>query len=191
MTIHLFNSLLTMINILQMTTDLNTIPFKNSNIFSNKFVVEHSNYNTIFSDNKVYHNLKCWKSNCLFSMYLENDNKDNQIFSLDFLIDKYDNYIKIENIIVNNDFYENKYKEYFTHKKVLKPDETKLIYKTLIKFVENYAIKERCNRIIIDIHNNLERYNEELKEFGFKPTNKTCLLNPFWIEAEKNDYEII
>ena len=45
------------------------------------------------------------------------------------------------------------------------------------------------NKITIDIHSNLNRYNYELKNEGFVITNKRCYSNPFWIEAEKNVYK--
>jgi hypothetical protein len=192
MTLQIFNSLLTMTSVLRLTTDLNSIPKKNilnTPILSNKFVVKHNYYNMIYKNNIEYHNLKCWKSICLFDFNLENQKDENLIFVLEFNINKDDinnQFIKIDNIIINNDFYDNKhneiYKNLFFH---LNNDETKLISTNLITFLENYAIKNKINKIIIDIHSNLERFNYELKELGFIPTNRKCLLNPFWIEAEK------
>ena len=135
----------------------------------------------IYKNNIEYHNLKCWKSICFLNFDLENQKDENLIFLLEFNINN--QFIKIDNIIINNDFYDNIhneiYKNLFFH---LNNDETKLINISLITFLENYAIK---NKIIIDIHSNLERFNYELKELGFIPTNRRCLLNPFLIEAEK------
>jgi hypothetical protein len=68
---------------------------------------------------------------------------------------------------------------------LLKNDETKLILKSLINFIENFAKKNNINKIVIDIHNNLERFNYELKNLGFIITEKISLINPFWLEAEK------
>jgi len=192
MTLQIFNSLLTMTSVLRLTTDLNSIPKKNilnTPILSNNFVVKHNYYNMIYKNNIEYHNLKCWKSVCFLNFNLENQKDENLIFLLEFNINKDDinnQFIKIDNIIINNDFYDNIhneiYKKLFFH---LNNDETKLISTSLITFLENYAIKNKINKIIIDIHSNLERFNYELKELGFIPTNRRCLLNPFWIEAEK------
>ena len=84
---------------------------------------------------------------------------------------------------INNDFYDKKDK---INKKILLDDETNLIRISLLKFIENWAIKENIHKIIIDIHSNLERYNYELLNLGFIPNfSKKCKLNTFWIEAEK------
>jgi hypothetical protein len=64
-------------------------------------------------------------------------------------------------------------------------DETILIKKSIIKFIENFAIKENINKIIIDVHNNLERYNYELKDLGFILNYNINNINPYWIQAEK------
>jgi hypothetical protein len=192
MTIHIFNSLLTMTTALRLTTNLNSIPknnILNTLILSDNFVVKHKYYNIMFKNNIEYHNLKCWKSMCIFNFNLEYEKEENLIFSLDFNINKNDlnnQFIKIENIIIDNDFYDTKYNEIY--KKLnfyLNDNETKLIGKSLIIFIENYAIKNKINKIIIDIHSNLERFNYDLKDLGFNPTERRCLLNPFWIEAEK------
>jgi hypothetical protein len=177
---------------LRLSTDLNSIPknnILNSPILSDKFAVKHKHYNVMFKNNIEYHNLKCWKSMCFFNYNLENQKEENLIFLLDFNINKNDinnQFIKIENIIIDNDFYDTKYNEIY--KKLnffLNNDETKLIGKSLIIFLENYAIKNKIKKIIIDIHSNLERFNYDLKDLGFIPTDRRCLLNPFWIEAEK------
>lgn len=84
---------------------------------------------------------------------------------------------------INNDFYDKKNK---IKKILLLDEETNLIRISLLKFIENWAIKENIHKIIIDIHNNLERFNYELLNMGFIPNfSKKCKLNPFWIEAEK------
>jgi hypothetical protein len=177
---------------LRLTTNLNSIPknnILNTLILSDNFVVKHKYYNIMFKNNIEYHNLKCWKSMCIFNFNLEYEKEENLIFSLDFNINKNDlnnQFIKIENIIIDNDFYDTKYNEIY--KKLnfyLNDNETKLIGKSLIIFIENYAIKNKINKIIIDIHSNLERFNYDLKDLGFNPTERRCLLNPFWIEAEK------
>ena len=188
MTIQLFNSILTMTTILKITSDIDKIlPAKhllNTALYSNNYIVEQNNYN--IRNLIEYHNIRCWKSNCIFNLYIENPDNDNMIFSLDFSINKDDinnTFIKIDYMNINNDFYDKKDK---INKKILLDDETNLIRISLLKFIENWAIKENIHKIIIDIHSNLERYNYELLNLGFIPNfSKKCKLNTFWIEAEK------
>jgi hypothetical protein len=179
---------------LKLNTDLYSIMPKpsiyNTQLYSNNFIVKHNNYNIKFRNNIEYHNIKCWKSNCIFQYYIQNSNDANIIYSLDFNInkdDKENTFIKIDNLYTNNEYYDIKYYDYYEKPiyKLLTNQENKLIRESLINFIENWAIKENINKIIIDIHSNLERYNYELKDLGFIPTNRCCLLNPYWIEAEK------
>ena len=188
MMIYFLRSLLTLTNIIKLTTDIDKIlPAKhllNTALYSNNYIVEQNNYN--IRNLIEYHNIRCWKSNCIFNLYLENPDNDNIIFSLDFSINKDDinnTFIKIDYMNINNDFYDKKDK---ISKKILLDDETNLIRISLLKFIENWAIKENIHKIIIDIHSNLERYNYELLNLGFIPNfSKKCKLNTFWIEAEK------
>ena len=188
MGIHFLSSLLLLTAILKLTTDINKIlPAKhlfNTALYSNNYIVEQNNYN---AGNLIqYHNIKCWKSNCIFNFYIENPHYNNMIFSLDFSINKDDinnTFIKIDYMNINNDFYDKKNK---IKKILLLDEETNLIRISLLKFIENCAIKENIHKIIIDIHSNLERFNYELLNMGFIPNfSKKCRLNPFWIEAEK------
>ena len=190
MTIHFFSSLLTLTSILKLSTDISKIlPEKhlfNTAIYSNNYVLEHNYYNTKFRNLIEYHNINCWKSNCIFNYYIEKSDYNNIIFSVDFSINKDDinnSFIKIDFMDINNDFYCKKDK---IRNILLLDEETNVIRISLLKFIENWAIKEKINKIIIDIHSNLERYNYELLNLGFIPNfNKKCKLNPYWIEAEK------
>ena len=188
MVIYFLRSLLTLTAILKLTTDIDKIlPAKhlfNTALYSNNYIVEQNNYN--IRNLIEYHNIRCWKSNCIFNLYIENPDNDNIIFSLDFSINKDDinnTFIKIDYMNINNDFYDKKNK---IKKILLLDEETNLIRISLLKFIENWAIKENIHKIIIDIHSNLERFNYELLNMGFIPNfSKKCRLNPFWIEAEK------
>jgi hypothetical protein len=92
-----------------------------------------------------------------------------------------DNDIKIEYLNINNDYYSNKFNEL----KILTNDECFLLKNAIFNYIEHDAYKNSKNKIIIDIHSNLERYNNELKDLGFINTNRKCLDNSFWYEAEK------
>ena len=207
MTIQLFNSLVDMTSLLRISTNINKfiLPFV---IFSNNFVLKHSDYNIKFRNSVEYHNIKCWKSNCILNYHIKDEDEDdnNRIFKLDFTIN--DSFIKINYLDINNDFYNKKYNYYYIsdynnyisyynkkyNKKynyyyksnsLLTNDEVKMVRMSLIKFVENWGIKKNINKIIIDIHSNLERYDEEFKDLGFNITENKCLLNPYWFIAEK------
>jgi len=189
MTIQLFNSLAAMTTVLKVSIDINKfiLPFF---IFSNNFVLEHKYYNTKFRNSIEYHNIKCWKSKCILNYHIEDDYDNNRIFKLDFSINnddtnKNNSFIKIDYIDINNDFYNRKYYYYSKTKKLLNNDEVKLIIISLIKFIENWAIKKNIKKIIIEIHSNLERYNEEFKDLGFIITENKCLLNHYWVVIEK------
>jgi len=146
-----------MTTILRLSTDINLfVPkstFFNTPFISKKYIVKHTNYNTMFCNSIEYHNLKCWKSYCIFNNRIDNFNEDNMIFLLEFNINKNDinnPYIKIDYLQVNN-------------------DENKIIIKSLMNYIENWAIKENINKIIINI--NL---------LGFIPTNKKLkIINKF------------
>ena len=184
MTIQLFNSLVDMTSLLRISTNINKfiLPFV---IFSNNFVLKHSDYNIKFRNSVEYHNIKCWKSNCILNYHIKDEDEDdnNRIFKLDFTIN--DSFIKIDYLDINNDFYNKKYNYYYKSNSLLTNDEVKMVRMSLIKFVENWGIKKNINKIIIDIHSNLERYDEEFKDLGFNITENKCLLNPYWFIAEK------
>ena len=170
MTIQIFNSILSLSIALKSSKSFEQLSL--FPIYSNKYILEHEIFNN-------YHNLKCWKSPCLFDCYLNCELENNIIFLLDININK--NFIRINHLFVNNDYYDKN----TSYNKLLNDEENKLILKNLIKFIENIAIKKNINKIIIDIHTNLNRYNNELKELGFIPNYKS-IFNPYWIQAEKN-----
>lgn len=190
MKIQKFNSILTMATVIKLSTDINKLISKkhlfNTAIYSNNYIVEHNKYTLKFSNSIEYHNLKCWKSYCIFNYHIENENDNNMIFNLDFIINKDNrdnNFIKIDYLEITNDFYNKKYYDY--SKNLLNDDEVKLILYSLITFIENWAIKKNIKKIKIEIHSNLERYNEEFKHLGFIIKENKKLFNSNWIEIEK------
>jgi hypothetical protein len=181
-----------MTTILKLSTDINKIlPKKhlfNTAIYSTNYIVEHNKYNTEFRNLNEYHNIKCWKSHCIFDYHIEDENDNNRIFNLDFIINNEDvdnTFIKIDYLEINNDFYNKKFFDYSNLRILLQNDEVKLIRISLINFIENWAIKKNIKKIIIELHSNLERYNEEFKDLGFNIVENKKLLNQYWIEAVK------
>lgn len=124
------------------------------------------NYTLKINNNDKYKTIKAYKN-------------DNLILSLNYYFTN-DN-IKIEYLNINNDYYTNK----FNKKKILTDDEFILLKNALFDYIENEAYNNNKTKIIIDIHNNLERYYYELEVLGFIKTERRCIDNYFWFEAEK------
>jgi len=128
-------------------------------------------------DNKDmdYNSIKAWKYNYISDIY--NDN--NIIFQLEYEIT--DNSIKINYLMIDNDYYCNKFNKHH----ILSNDEYMILKYACINYIENEAVKNGIDKIVIDIHRNMERYNYELKDIGFVITDRRCIHNLFWYEAEK------
>ena len=75
---------------------------------------------------------------------------------------------------INNDYYDN-----------LSDNEVSILKKTLFNYIEDFAISKNKTKIIIDIHQNMKRFNYELKDEGFINSNNRCIDNYYWYEAVK------
>jgi hypothetical protein len=157
-------------------------------LYTDKYLLKKTIYN-----NNNYLNFLCWKSKCLYNMYLNEYSYENKIFSLDLNIK--DDFIKIKHLSINNDYYDKtSYYNYDRYNNIsmnrLTDEETLQIKKFVFNYIVAYANEKNINKIIIDIHRNLERYNCELKDEGFIPIyNKKCNSNTYWIYAEKIIYK--
>lgn len=156
------------------------------NDFSDKYITSLNVIKIDNSDN-IY-SLKAWKSKCFYNHIMEayNYNK-NYIMCCDFIINKKKDNIKIDYLAVNNDYYD-KIHNLKTKDAIninLNDNDELILRKNVINYIENIARDEKISRIIIDIHNNLHRYNAELKNEGFINTFRYCNDNPHWFEAEK------
>ena len=142
-------------------------------IYGNKIAIKHSlkkNMNII----------RIWKTKSLFDYWYDDFNNcgRNFIGSFDYTI--YDTYIKIDYLCINNSETKNMYDN------PLDKYDTEDLIKSLINFIKIIAKKENKNKIIIDVHSNLEHYNKYYSQFGFTATVRKCSDNPYWIEAEIN-----
>ena len=143
-----------------------------------------SNVTYISKHNKInnLNTLRCYKSY---------NNSNDLICNLDYIINSEKKYVKIDYLSINNDYYDKKYNhklDIYSKTKdeiFLNEIEVKILKNTLIKFIENIAIKNNIKKITIDVNNNLERYNNELKEEGFILTKNTNKDYKKFIEAEK------
>jgi len=134
----------------------------------NKYIISQTIY-----DNYKY-NFLCWKSRCLYNIYYDDYSYNRKVFALDFNITR--DMLKIKHLSINNDYYDknsitnyyNKY-DYDENKLKLTDDETKEVKIYVFDLIKKIAIEKNVNKIVIDIHSNLERYNYELKKEGFIP----------------------
>ena len=159
---------------------------KFNRIFDNKYIISQTIY-----DNYKY-NFLCWKSRCLYNIYYDDYSYNRKVFALDFNITR--DMLKIKHLSINNDYYDknsitnyyNQY-DYDENKLKLTDEETKEVKIFVFDLIKNIAIEKNVNKIVIDIHSNLERYNYELKNEGFITNhNIRCYTNPYWIQAEKS-----
>ena len=156
-------------------------------IYGDKYLIKR----TVFDNYK--HNLLCWQSTCLYNMYFNEYSYNRKIFALDFNI--YKDMLKIKHLSINNDYNDKTLKTYHLNhndkdRLLLTQEESNEVKRFVFDFIESTAIENKVNKIVIDINNNLERYNCELKNEGFTPNYDTKThSNPCWIEAEKFIYK--
>lgn len=128
--------------------------YNRNNIYLLKYIkFDYKNIN--------YHLIQCWKCNL---------NNNMKIFNIDFSANKQLNYIKINNLSINNDYYHNNKEEY------LKIDKYNVILdNSLIKNKDKFYVdiemnlnKLQFNRIIIDDtkfkNNDYNLYNYNLEK---------------------------
>ena len=81
---------------------------------------------------KNYHFIECWKSNF-------------KVFNIDFEVNKKFNYLKINNLSINNDYYHNNQNEYS------KIDRYQILLdNNLIKNINKFYVDIELNKIIVD-----------------------------------------
>jgi hypothetical protein len=159
------------IRIINISPHLNNI----NRIYGNKFLLKQTNF-----DNIKY-NYLCWKSRCLYNIYFDEYSDNKKIFALDFNISK--DILKIKHLSINNDYYD---KIDNKNKNKLNDEELMQVKFFVFDLIKNKAIEKNINKVVIDIHSNLERYNYDLKNEGFIPNfDIKSNDNPLWIQAEK------
>jgi len=127
---------------------------------------DNNKYTLIISNKNTYYTIEAYKYKDTILNANYNINRDN---------------IKIEYLYINNDYYANKYNKRI----IITNDEYKSLHEAIFNYIEMTAYKNGKTKVIIDIHNNMERYEYELRDIGFIKTDRRCLDNSFWYEAEK------
>jgi hypothetical protein len=147
--------------------------YKCKYIYEDKIAIEHylkKNMNIV----------RIWRTKSLFDYWFDDFKhcSKNFIGALDYTI--HDTYIKIDYLCINNSELKNMYNN------PLDKYESEDLITSLINFIKIIAKKENKDKIIIDVHENLQLYEKYYYYNGFDITNRKCIKNPFWIEAEIN-----
>jgi hypothetical protein len=104
--------------------------------------------------NNTYNFIQCWKSKF-------------KIFNIDFIENKRLNYIKINNLSINNDFYHNN-KEDYEYEYYNKCTKKVLLDNNLIKNISKYYVDIKFNKITVDgaklINNDYTYYNYNIEK---------------------------
>ena len=126
------------------------------------------------------HSIRIWKTKSLFDYWFDDFHHSGRNFigSLDYIIHEY--HIKIVYLSVNNGRHINLYN------RLLDEYEVEEIIESLIHFVKIIATKENKTKILLDVHENLQLYDNYYFYEGFEKTNHRCVDNPYWIETELN-----
>jgi len=162
-------------NLNNLMYSLNTYNLKNNktnNIYSKKIILKKE----ILSDNKIY-SFNSWFGTFIYGFYVNIKDTYKYIFNLD-LIENDDN-IKIEYLSINNDYHSK------NKNNLLSDYEFLSLKRSIFNYIEDFAISKNKTKIIIDIHQNMKRFNYELKDEGFINSNNRCIDNYYWFEAVK------
>jgi len=125
-------------------------------------LLKHCTYpNQEYNPGQEYHVIRMWKTNMFTSLLTKDMEFANYIGGLDYRVNK--DRFKLE--YISTDIEE--------------------VRSSLINYAENNAREHNIDKLILDAHNNLKRYNEFYKKYDFFPNSKICTDNPFWIEVEK------
>ena len=113
--------------------------------------------------------IQIWKTKSLFDYWFDPCSSQNFIATIDYTI--HDTFIKIDYIGINNRLDEYEY-------------DMEDMIKNMVNFVKIVATKEKKEKIIIDVHENLRIFSKYYYYNGFSITERKCRDNPFWIETE-------
>lgn len=164
-----FNNLLELLNNKEIINKRDI--FECNNIYGSRIAIKHCNSLNI-------HSIRIWRTKCLLDIWYNDFNKYGREFigALDYII--YDNYIKINYI-----GFVNKEKQYM-YNNVLEESDVEDLVNAFSYYLKILGIKEKKEKIILDVHENLKYFNEYFYYNGFNITNRKCNDNPYWLEAE-------
>lgn len=163
------NALYNINSIFRNYNNVSSIPrgvFYNNYIFNHKCLKENT------------HSIRVWSGKTFFDWCYDDMGSDNFISAIDYSIN--DDFVKIEYMNLND---ENSGLGHKT-KYLLSKNDVNELNASMFEYIKNVAKENKKNKIIVDVHNNLRIFNIYYKDYGFVATNRRCVDNPFWIEAE-------
>jgi hypothetical protein len=122
--------------------------------------------------------IQIWKTKSLFDWWYDPYQSRNFMATIDYRLE--DTYIKIMHVGINDYDRRNRYNNY----NCLDEYDSEDLIKNMVNFVKIVATKENKAKIILDVHENLRLFLKYYYYIGFKPTERKCIDNPFWIETE-------
>jgi hypothetical protein len=179
--------LLPLLNIL--SSSKNVIDIKHNSLLNLKLLSKYAlNYNKI---NENSHSLRIFKSDDIYNtVYFKDiESTKNIIACLDYIIT--DKAVDIDYLWINsrdfNKHYSNYNDIYNKNNNInVNFEEKEQIKKSLLNHSYNVAKFNNLDKVKIDVHSNLYKYEREYKNEGFILSNIRCVDNPYWIEAHKN-----
>ena len=147
-----------------------------TNNFYNKIAVEH-----YFINNCNMNVIRIWNVKSIYNWWNQKSSLNNFVMAIDYKINKDEVKIEYFNINHRKDDVENCKN---IKNDVLTENEIYELLNSTIIFIENIAKENNKNKIIIDVHNDLEIYNKYYKDF-FQLTNRKTSDIPFWLEVER------
>lgn len=123
--------------------------------------------------------IKVWKTKSLFDLWFDSCNSSNFIATIHYTI--YDTYIKITYLGINDHEHRN---IYIYNTPYLDEYDSEDLVQYLVNFIKIIAIKEKKEKILVDVHENLRLFLKYYYNLGFRTTDRKCIENPFWIETE-------
>ena len=145
--------------------------YRNFNNKSNYYVMKYIKFDY---KNSNYNLIQCWKANL---------NNYFKIFNIDFIVNKRLDYIKINNLSINNDFYHNNKTDY----------ENECYYKCRKVILENNLMINK-NKFYVDIemNNNNIQLNKIIVDNTIIRNNEYKLYNyKFEKKIDNNEYKMI
>jgi hypothetical protein len=140
-------------------------------IYDDRIAVKHYTH-------KELNIIQIWKTKSLLDWWYDSYCSKNFMATIDYTL--YDTYIKIEHVGINDYDRRNRYSNY----NCLDEYDAEDLIKNMVDFVKLIGIKEKKEKIILDVHENLRLYLKYYYYIGFKTTERKCIDNPFWIETE-------
>lgn len=120
--------------------------------------------------------LRVWHTKSFLDVWYDHYTCENFIAGMDYQI--HEDHVKIdfmdisdENCVIKNPY-------------TLSKQDSENMNHSMIEYIKNVAKENQKSTIIVDVHRNLRIFDAYYKKEGFMVTSRTCVDNPYWLEAE-------